>query len=291
MWYTHRMNARVWRMLCFLSIALNVVLVLALLLERDVRMYDVLDRGVRQEEFLAPESEDAETTTNERAEVGSFDAEPAHVVRVIDGDTLVVQLGTGERTVRLIGIDAPETGPTTAAECMAGESTAQLTTLVGTSQVLLEKDTSQGTEDRYGRLLAYLRTEAGVDVGLALVREGFAREYMYHTPYTRQSEYRAAEDEAIGAERGLWSPSLCPVAKHTEASTPEQLASTVHTGATTPSSTNGSEAYECGKNIYNCSSFTTQSEAQALFDACGGKENDVHKLDSDKDGVVCESLP
>jgi hypothetical protein len=44
---------------------------------------------------------------------------------------------------------------------------------------------------------------------------------------------------------------------------------------------------------YNCSDFTTHSEAQACFDSCGGsKTNNWSRLDgSDKDGKVCESLP
>ena len=37
--------------------------------------------------------------------------------------------------------------------------------------------------------------------------------------------------------------------------------------------------------------FEGRAEAQAAFEACGGASNDVHRLDSDKDGIVCESLP
>jgi len=47
--------------------------------------------------------------------------------------------------------------------------------------------------------------------------------------------------------------------------------------------------YDCSSNVYNCGDFTTQEEAQAVFDYCGPE--DVHRLDNDGDGVVCESLP
>jgi len=47
--------------------------------------------------------------------------------------------------------------------------------------------------------------------------------------------------------------------------------------------------YDCSSNVYNCDDFTTQEEAQAVFDYCGPE--DVHRLDNDGDGVVCESLP
>lgn len=47
---------------------------------------------------------------------------------------------------------------------------------------------------------------------------------------------------------------------------------------------------ECQKKSnFNCSNFTYQDEAQEVFEACGGVENDIHGLDRDKDGIVCES--
>lgn len=51
------------------------------------------------------------------------------------------------------------------------------------------------------------------------------------------------------------------------------------------------QSSDCSSNVYNCSDFSIHSEAQAVFDACGGVGNDVHGLDRDKDGIACESLP
>ena len=48
---------------------------------------------------------------------------------------------------------------------------------------------------------------------------------------------------------------------------------------------------QCWVNRYDCSDFATQSEAQAVYVACGGRQNDVHRLDRDKDGWACEALP
>lgn len=42
---------------------------------------------------------------------------------------------------------------------------------------------------------------------------------------------------------------------------------------------------------YNCSDFATQPEAQAFYDKAGGVKGDVNRLDANKDGVPCESLP
>lgn len=42
---------------------------------------------------------------------------------------------------------------------------------------------------------------------------------------------------------------------------------------------------------YNCDDFSTQSEAQVFFEKVGGLGNDINRLDGDKDGEACESLP
>jgi len=47
---------------------------------------------------------------------------------------------------------------------------------------------------------------------------------------------------------------------------------------------------ECNRNIYNCDDFSTQAEAQKVFEYCGGSANDIHRLDGDGDGVACEGL-
>jgi hypothetical protein len=58
------------------------------------------------------------------------------------------------------------------------------------------------------------------------------------------------------------------------------------TGNVTTDKSHGKRA-----NDYNCSDFSTQPEAQAFFEKVGGRGNDVNRLDGDKDGVACESLP
>jgi len=42
---------------------------------------------------------------------------------------------------------------------------------------------------------------------------------------------------------------------------------------------------ECSHNIYNCSDFDSQEEAQEIFAQC---KTDVHDLDRDNDGIACE---
>lgn len=49
-------------------------------------------------------------------------------------------------------------------------------------------------------------------------------------------------------------------------------------------------ADDCLEDIYNCDDFDTQQEAQDMFELCGGVANDIHQLDKDGDGIVCEGL-
>ena len=49
--------------------------------------------------------------------------------------------------------------------------------------------------------------------------------------------------------------------------------------------------HQCWINTYDCGDFSTRSEAQAVYMACGGRQNDVHRLDRNRDGWACEALP
>lgn len=201
------------------------------------------------------------------------------VVKVVDGDTIVVDIAGVNTTVRLIGLDTPETvDPRKIVQCFGAEASAGMKKILSNQYVRLEMDPSQGEKDKYGRLLAYVFAPANVrPEGLLLNRymiaEGYGHEYTYRLPYKYQAEFKAAESEARSQKKGLWADGVCAL----QTSDP----------AATPANTSGQ--YECSRNAYNCSDFQTQAEAQSVFDACA--PTDVHKLDSDGDKEVCESLP
>jgi micrococcal nuclease len=177
------------------------------------------------------------------------------VVRIIDGDT--IELNSGE-IVRLICIDTPETN-----EPGFEEAKSYLTNLVLSKNVLLEKDVSE--TDRYGRLLRYVYL-GSLFINGELVKKGYAQAYRYPPDTKLCDEIELFEAEAKVQKIGIWETQE------------------------TPTSPNSSE-YICSYNTYNCSDFKTRAEAQAVYDACGGVSNDIHKLDADDDGIACESLP
>ena len=129
----------------------------------------------------------------------------ATVVRVVDGDTLVAHLPAGDETVRLIGIDTPETKkPGTPVECFGAEASAHLEELAppGTA-VRLERDVDE--RDRYGRLLAYVfRGPDDLFVNRAMAEDGFAAAYTVPPNVARTDEVLAASRDARRAGRGLW---------------------------------------------------------------------------------------
>src|SRR3546814_5335573 len=119
------------------------------------------------------------------------------VVRSVDGDTLVVDVGGSREDVRLIGIDTPESvARDRPVECFGPEAKEHMAELLpaGTA-VRLERDVE--ARDRYGRLLAYvIRADDELFVNLALVAEGFAETNQYRPNTDRQAELDAAVNEA-----------------------------------------------------------------------------------------------
>src|SRR3990167_6162374 len=97
------------------------------------------------------------------------------VVRVVDGDTLAVEMNGKSVKVRLIGLDTPETvDPRKPVQCFGKEASAKAKELLTGKSIRLEKDASQGEYDKYGRLLAY----------------GYGHEYTYNLPYKYQKEFK-----------------------------------------------------------------------------------------------------
>ena len=135
----------------------------------------------------------------------------ARVTSVVDGDTLKVRLRSGRRrTVRLIGIDTPETNkPGVAVECGARKATSHMRKLALRRRrgrdVRLRTDPTQATTDQYGRLLAYVtRLSGGVDLGRAMVRAGWATTYVFNSrPFERFGAYSQAEAQAEAAGAGV----------------------------------------------------------------------------------------
>jgi endonuclease YncB( thermonuclease family) len=130
----------------------------------------------------------------------------ARIVRVVDGDTIVARANGRQVTVRLLGIDTPEThgGPV---ECGGPAASRNLARLAapGTRVRLVTDPGSGDTRDRYGRLLAYVDSDRG-DVGERQLRAGLGYVYRYRgRRFSRLDRYQDAEDDARAHGRATWS--------------------------------------------------------------------------------------
>lgn len=141
----------------------------------------------------------------------SNSADVYRVSRVVDGDTLKVIIADKEETVRIVGINTPETvDPRRSVECFGKEASLRAQELLSGQLVRLERDSTQSDRDRYQRLLRFVFLADGTDVGLQLIQEGMAMESLYSSiPHQYHQLYVTAEEAARSSQVGLWASDAC----------------------------------------------------------------------------------
>ena len=130
----------------------------------------------------------------------------ATVERVIDGDTISVKIEGRSETVRLIGIDTPESvAPFRPVQCFGKEASLYLETMLPAgTEVTLVRDVE--FRDVYDRLLGYVvRSRDGLFINLELVTAGYAAVLNYPPNDYYADVLARAEADAIAAGGGLWS--------------------------------------------------------------------------------------
>ena len=131
------------------------------------------------------------------------------VVKIVDGDTIDVQLNGKVERIRFIGINTPETvDPRKPVECFGIEASNKAKTILTGKNVILENDPAQGERDKYNRLLRYVFLEDGTNFNLLMVQDGYAYEYTYDGPYKYQTKFKQAQKYAEDNKLGLWG-KLC----------------------------------------------------------------------------------
>ena len=123
-------------------------------------------------------------------------AQEAQFLSVIDGDSLVLEMGGRTREVRLIGIDAPEHG-----QEYGVQAKSRIMRLCYGQKVRVEYDKRR--KDRYGRTLAYVYCGDEM-VNAEMVRSGLALAVRYEPNVLHQEELERAEQEARARRSGFW---------------------------------------------------------------------------------------
>lgn len=220
--------------------------------------------------------------------------EDTSVVRVIDGDTIEVSGGT---RIRLIGVDTPETG-----DCFSAEATRYANELLPAgTRVRLAYDVQR--LDPFGRTLAYVyKVSDGVFVNAAVAGNGFAQQLTVPPNVAHAEEFRAAVARARTANLGLWHGCLAPAT--TTTAPPAPLAAVPTTRVTVarpaPTTTAAPSAAGChpsyagacvqaGVSDVDCAGGTGDGPAYVSTRRFSVVGPDVYRLDSDGDGVACES--
>lgn len=164
--------------------------------------------------LLAASALEAGSTSRREARVGN--SEPSResqneipekrlVVRVIDGDTIVV---SPNEKVRLIGVDTPETvHPNRAVQCFGKDAKEFTRSMVEHRTIRLILDATnrvRNHKDRYGRTLAYVYFDDGRMLNAELIRQGYAHAYT-RFPFRHVVEFRQLERIARSQAVGLWA--------------------------------------------------------------------------------------
>jgi len=140
----------------------------------------------------------------------SKSSELVKVTKIVDGDTIKVDIGGSIETVRMIGVDTPEIkDPRKTVQCFGKEASEKTKKLLENQMVRLEADATQNDRDKYSRLLRYIYLKNGTFINKKLIEEGFAFEYTYQVPYLYQAEFKAAQKLAETNNLGLWNENSC----------------------------------------------------------------------------------
>ncbi len=148
-------------------------------------------------------------TSTQSEDAGAPGGEFRKVVRVVDGDTIVV---SPNEKVRLIGVDTPETvHPKKAVECFGKQAKQFTRDAVEGKSVRLVLDNVNAMrrhKDRSGRTLAYAYLADGTMLNAELIRQGYAHAYT-RFPFRYLGEFRELERAARVEALGLWLS--CPL--------------------------------------------------------------------------------
>jgi micrococcal nuclease len=131
------------------------------------------------------------------------------VIKVVDGDTFNIKVEDQTVKVRMLGVDTPETVDTRkTVQCFGIEASNKVKELLSKRTVTLETDPTQGIEDKYDRLLAYVYRDDGLPINEYLLENGYAYEYTYNVPYSKQDKFKQLARSARENKVGLWG-DLC----------------------------------------------------------------------------------
>jgi endonuclease YncB( thermonuclease family) len=224
------------------------------------------------------------------------------VVSVTDGDTIKVSIRGKVETVRLLGIDTPETvDPRKPVQCFGKAASDKMKSFVNGKYVRLVNDKSQGDRDIYKRLLryVYLADSKATFINGEMVKQGYAFSYRQY-PTIFLNKFNAWEKYAREHNLGLWNS--CPLVSPTKVPTrvqtriyikptiqPQEVQQQIilpiaqEQVQAAVQQNNGGFSCDCSRT---CTVISSCAEAQYQLNSCG-----CSVRDNDHDGIACDGAP
>lgn len=195
---------------------------------------------------------------------------PFKVTKVVDWDTININYNNKNKSIRMIWIDAPESTITRYGylECWWKESTQELKSKLENKFIYIELDESQWIEDKYWRLLAYIRLD-WININYSQIEKWNWSEYTYKNKYKYKDLFLTAEFYGKRLKRWMRN-DMCNWKNKTD--------NKIETTQTKIISQN------CWNKKY-CSEMSNCEEAQKYLNECN-----LSKLDADWDWIPCESI-
>ncbi|MBI5141604.1 MAG: thermonuclease family protein [Nitrospirae bacterium] len=128
-------------------------------------------------------------------------AAQGHVVKVIDGDSLVIKIDGKPVECRMTGIDAPELGQ----KPWGHRARNYLIEILQKSAWRVTVETDAEERDKYGRSLVYLRDKGGLLINLRMAEDGYAAAFSIGPNVAHAAEIVAATERAKSSGKGIWT--------------------------------------------------------------------------------------
>ena len=127
------------------------------------------------------------------------------VTHVSDGDTVSVDMNGKTESIRMIGVDTPESvKPNSPVQCFGHDASDFTKKNLSNTTIRLEADPAGDNRDRYDRLLRYVYLQDGTLWNQRLIEQGYGFAYLSFQ-FSKQADFASAQSKAKGAKLGLWA--------------------------------------------------------------------------------------
>ncbi|MGP4073549.1 thermonuclease family protein [Piscibacillus sp. B03] len=231
-----------------------------------------------------PQTDDSQKANGEAE--SSKKGELATVTRVVDGDTLEIQMNGEEEQVRLLLVDTPETKhPSKPVEPFGPEASEFVKEQLSGEEVRIVPGTER--YDNYDRLLAYVFID-GETIQEKLLRNGLARTAYLYNDLTMLDDFHEAQQIAQDKDIGVWSIDGYAHADHDHGYHYDEEETSGEKEKDSSSNDSGHDHYSHMEEDHDCGDFNSADEATEFMNKSIEAGYGDHRLDGDGDGVACE---